>query len=579
MTLAHILTDEESQLLVDERRTLASLRLTLERTGMDAEDARSFDGSLRQLDELFLLVVAGEFNAGKSAFINALVGETLLEEGVTPTTQRVTLLRHGNVRSATPESDAFEVVEAPIEILQTLNIVDTPGTNAVQREHEAITREFLPRSDMVLFVTSADRPFTESERAFLEGIRDWGKKVAVVVNKIDLLANAEDVEKVIAFVHDNATSLLGREVKVFPVSARQAGQGKSTADEALMETSRFEPLETFIVRTLDDRERIRLKLLNPLGVARALADKYAGMVTAELGLLADDLRMLDDIEAQLAVYERDQLRDFVYRLSDIDNALLDFESRGANFFEETLRLSRVFDLVNKAKVKSDFEKKVVGDLPRVVENRVEGVIDWMVESELEQWKAVMLHLDERKAAHDERIVGKLQATFVQDRKRLLETVGSAARSAIDGYDRESESSRLAESVQTAVAGTALLEVGAVGLGALVAAIATTTAADVTGILAAGALSIVGLLVLPAKRRKAKTELNLKVGEVRDKLMSSLRNQFESETKASLLRIREAVAPYTRFVRSERDRLEAARGELADAQDALSRLETAINRKA
>ena len=135
-------------------------------------------------------------------------------------------------------------------------------------------------------------------------------------------------------------------------------------------------------------------------------------------------------------------------------------------------------------------------------------------------------------------------------------MGTAARSAIDGYDRESESSRLAESVQTAVASTALLEVGAVGLGALVAAIATTTADDVTGILAASALSIVGLLVLPAKRRKAKTELNLKVGEVREKLMTSLHKQFETETKASILRIQDAVAPYTRFVRAERDRLVA-----------------------
>ena len=62
---------------------------------------------------------------------------------------------------------------------------DTPGTNAIHREHERLTREFVPRSDLVLFVTSADRPFTESERGFLQGIRDWGKKIVVVVNKMD----------------------------------------------------------------------------------------------------------------------------------------------------------------------------------------------------------------------------------------------------------------------------------------------------------------------------------------------------------------------------------------------------------
>ena len=577
MTLAHILTDEQARILVEERRALAELRLTLERVAMDDDDAASFDASLRQLDELFLLVVAGEFNAGKSAFINALMGEPLLEEGVTPTTQRVTLVKHGEKKSRETQSDAFEIVEAPIEILETLNIVDTPGTNAVKREHEAITREFLPRADMVLFVTSADRPFTESERAFLEGIRNWGKKVAVVINKIDLLMSSEDIQKVIAFVRDNASKLLGTEVNVFPVSARQAARGKSEGDDALVQESRFEALESFVVRTLDDGERVRLKLLNPLGVGSALTEKYAAVVAAELDLLKEDLRMLDDIESHLEVYERDQHRDFAYRLSHIDNALLDFESRGANFFEETLRLSRIFDLINKAKMKSDFEKKVVVDLPQTVEKRVEAVIDWMVESELGQWKAVTAHLEERRSAHEKRMIGKLQASFVQDRGRLLETVGAAARSAIEGYDRDSESSRLAESVRTAVASTALLEVGAVGLGGLIAAIATTTAADITGILAASALSIVGLLVLPAKRRKAKTELNLKVGEVREKLMTSLRKQFEIETKASILRIQDAVAPYTRFVRAERDRLETARSALEASREELERIEAAVNR--
>ncbi len=576
MTLARILTEKEESILADNRRVLAELRLTLERVQVETHDAASFDASIRQLDELFLLVVAGEFNAGKSAFINALVGQKLLDEGVTPTTSRVTLLKHGASKTRDTKSDAFEVVQAPLAVLENVNIVDTPGTNAIHREHEKLTREFLPRSDMVLFVTSADRPFTETERSFLEGIRDWGKKVAVVINKIDILDKPEDIDEVTRFVRDNAASLLGTAIEVFPVSAKQAALAKSDNDARMLEASRFSALEDFIVRTLDDRERVRLKLLNPLGVGKALSEKYAGIVAAELDLLGDDLAMLSDIDSQLEVYERDQHRDFAYRLSDIDNALLDFENRGTAFFEETLRLSRVFDLINKAKIKSDFEKNVIADLPKTVERRVEAVIDWMVASELEQWKAIMTHLDERRKAREDRIVGKLPPTFVQDRKRLLDTVGAAAREAIDGYDRDTESTRLAESVQTAIASTALLEVGALGLGALVAAIATTTAADVTGILAASALSIVGLLVLPAKRRAAKTELNKKVAGVRKQLMSSLRQQFETEIQGSLVRIQEAMAPYTRFVRAERDRLQTARSELRSSRDELARIEASIN---
>jgi len=578
MSLSRILSDREEETLARERQALSECRISLERAAIEERDAASFDASIRQLDELFLLVVAGEFNAGKSAFINALLGRVVLEEGVTPTTERITLVKHGEKERRERRVDGVEVVEAPLSVLEKLDIVDTPGTNAIAREHEALTRDFIPRSDLVLFVTSADRPFTESERSFLERIRDWGKKILFVVNKVDILEREEDVAEVEGFVRENGKKLLGASPEVFPVSARLALRAKTEGDPALLARSRFSALEDHVVSVLDDRERVRLKLLNPLGVGLSLAGKYAGIARTELDLLEDDASMLSDIERQLALFEDDQKRNFAYRLSDIDNALLDFENRGADFFEETLRLGRVLDLVNKAKVKADFERNVVGDLPRVVEKRVEAVIDWMVESELRQWQAVMEHIEKRRSSREqgeERIVGRLPGTFVQDRARLLETVGAAARRAIDGYDRDRESSRLADSVQTAVASTAVIEVSAVGLGALVTLIATTTAADVTGVLAASALSIVGLLVLPAKKRRAKAELNRKVAAVREQLMSSLRQQFEKETEGSVSRIQEAVAPYTRFVRSERIRLAESRDALERSAGELRRLESEV----
>ena len=84
------------------------------------------------------------------------------------------------------------------ELLMEISIVDTPGTNAINRAHEAITSQFVPRSDLVLFITSVDRPFTESERAFLEHIRDWGKKVVIVINKIDILESETELQQVAA---------------------------------------------------------------------------------------------------------------------------------------------------------------------------------------------------------------------------------------------------------------------------------------------------------------------------------------------------------------------------------------------
>ena len=92
------------------------------------------------------------------------------------------------------------------------------------RSHEAITSKFIPRADLVLFVTSTDRPFTESERLFLERIRDWGKKVVIIVNKIDLLENPDELDQVLRFITENALTLLGITPEIFPVSARLAQQ-------------------------------------------------------------------------------------------------------------------------------------------------------------------------------------------------------------------------------------------------------------------------------------------------------------------------------------------------------------------
>ncbi|MFN2167627.1 MAG: dynamin family protein, partial [Anaerolineae bacterium] len=169
--LRTILDRKQSQLLKDEKVALERLQLALAGFEVTPEDQKTLQKSLQQLDELFLLVIVGEFNSGKSAFINALLGERFLPEGVTPTTAQISILHHGEVPGREVEEDGILSVSYPAAFLREINIVDTPGTNAIIRRHEQLTQEFVPRSDLVIFITSTDRPFTESERAFMERIR------------------------------------------------------------------------------------------------------------------------------------------------------------------------------------------------------------------------------------------------------------------------------------------------------------------------------------------------------------------------------------------------------------------------
>lgn len=570
-----ILSEHQENLLKNERQLLSDLRLALVHFGATREDQETLSSSITQLDELFLLVIVGEFNAGKSAFINALLGSKLLKEGVTPTTTHINILRYGPNQDRVIVNENQHVITLPIDWLSEISIVDTPGTNAIIRAHEAITSQFVPRSDLVLFITSADRPFTESERAFLERIRDWGKKVVIVINKVDILQTEEDLAQIENFIVENARVLLGVTPEIYPVSARQALLAKSGQPE-LWQSSRFEPLERYVHDTLDESGRLRLKLLNPLGVGVHLANRYLDVAVSRLDLLKSDFEMLSDVEAQLALYKEDMQRDFQFRMADIENILFEMEQRGEDFFEDTFRLARIFDLLSKERIREDFEHKVVGDVPQRIERKVNELIDWLVDADLRQWQAVTEHLAERRRAHQDRIVGDSgMGTFNYDRERLMEGVGREARRVVDTYDKTDEARAIAEGAQAAVAASAALEIGAVGLGTLVTILATTVTADVTGILMASVLAAIGLFIIPARRRTAKNEMRTKVAELREKLVTSLRTQFEREIERSLHRINDAIAPYTRFVRAERGKLVESQGELDKIREDLERLKVLV----
>ena len=549
-----ILTDQQESLLKDERQTLNDLRVALVQFEATPDDQLTLGQSIHQLDELFLLVVVGEFNAGKSALINALLGQKLLKEGVTPTTTQINILSYGDIQEQTAVDSLQQAILLPVEFLSNISIVDTPGTNAIIRSHEAITSQFVPRSDLVLFITSADRPFTESERSFLEIIRDWGKKVVLVINKIDILQNIEEVNQIITYVAENARLLLGITPDIFPISARMALRAKQGETE-YWEDSRFEPLERYIQDTLDESSRLRLKLLNPLGVGSHLIERYRTVATDRLDLLKEDFNMLADVEAQLNIYKEDMHRDFDFRMSDIENVLYDMEQRGQSYFDQTFRLARIFDLLSKDRIRHEFEQQVVGDSPQQIERKVTELIDWLVDSDLRQWQAVSDHLAERRRQHQDRIVGEAgMGSFHYDRERLMDNLGRDARRVVDTYDKGAEAQSIAEGAQVAVAASAALGVGAVGLGALVTILATTMAADITGVLMATMVAALGLFIIPARRRAAKADLHEKVTALRQRLISTLRAQFDREIERSLLQINEAIAPYTRFVRAERTKL-------------------------
>ena len=571
-----VLNDIQENLLREERKLLNDLRASLVPFGAAQEDQITLGQSIQQLDELFLLVVVGEFNAGKSALINALLGQKLLKEGVTPTTTQINILRYGESHERKVEDEHIHILTAPIELLGEINIVDTPGTNAVIREHEVITSEFVPRADLVLFITSSDRPFSESERTFLGLIRGWGKKVVVVLNKIDILQSEADLVEVQEYVAGNFRIHLGLTPEIFPVSTRNALRAKQ-GEPDLWQSSRFEALERYIRETLDESSRLRLKFLNPLGVGMHLVDKFLGITGKRLDLLKEDFIRLQDVDSQLTLYKEDMQRDFNFRMADLENILYEMEQRGQDYFDGTIRLGRVFDLLKRERIQQEFTQQVVSDVPQRIERKVNELIDWLVDADLRQWQAVNEHLADRRRAHQERILGDMGVgSFHHDREHLIEGVGRQAQRVVETYDKAREAEAIADGAQTAVAALAAVEIGAVSLGTVVTILATTAAADATGILIASLIALLGFIIIPARKRQAKAEMRAKIAAMREQLLHALRTQFEREIERSLQNINEAMAPYTRFVRAEQGKLVETQAELSRIKNGLEGLKVKVD---
>jgi small GTP-binding protein len=570
-----MLTDEQAQFLREEKETLAEIRLGLADLDIPREALTTLQDAILQLDELFLVVVVGEFNAGKSALVNALLGEKVLAEGATPTTSRVTLVKWGEQAAEQVVDENFAIYTYPLPLLKELNIVDTPGTNAVIRHHERLTDEFVPRSDLVLFTTSADHPLTESERQFLERILAWGKKIVFALNKADIIEGDSALEEVRSFVLKHATLILGDTPEFFPVSARLGQRALSESDpetrRRLWIASGLDALEQYINSTLDDVTRLQLKFNNPLGVADHLVGQAANVNQTQSEDLKEDLQTAASLETTAVDYERDLQNELKPRLAEVENILHKLEQRGLDFFDTTMRLTNIQELVRGDKVRAEFEKRVLADVPRQIEEQVQRLIDWLVQKDLQEWQRVMTYVQRRKALHAEQIVGEGIEPRELRRRELIDSMGKTVQRIVETYDRDKEASALAAHVETAVAQTAALEVGALGLGALVTAAVLSSSLDITGILMAGTMAILGFFVIPYKRKQAKDNFKKKMVDLRTRLLDTLTTQFTSESQNAVARLRDGVTPYIRYVHAERERIEKNETILAKLRQRVSSL--------
>jgi small GTP-binding protein len=577
--LEQVLNRQQGELVALERKLVLQVRDALAQSEGSREDIDRLAALVHEMDELFLLVVVGEYNSGKSTFINALLGDEVFAMGDLPTTRAISILRYGQAGPPEKIAEHVQLYHYPLEVLRDLDIVDTPGTNSIERMEEAITREFVPRADLLLFVTSLLQPLTASELDFLTHIREWGKKVVFVVNGIDRRNSDEQLDRVRQYLTHEVTTRLGVTAPtLYFISALQALRAKTAPGSAAPDPkNEYVALERYVLETLREKERVRLKLLTPLGVLTHVLKGNVATLDGRLAVVHADANVLRSIRDQLEAYSKEMRTDSERYLIEMRNVLYELERRGRSWFERTIRIGNAFFLRNKDAVENRFRAEVVQESPQQVEAVVHRMVDWTVDRNLRLWRAVFGELD----AHTARLraSGALapqgDTEFQYNREELFSRLREPVERRLDEFDTEREAREIVTSVKEAVMSAFGVNILAIGLGGIFIAVFTTAALDFTGVLTATIFAIAGWMIIPARRKHLIKEFEAKISKLNEDLAALLKAKFEEQLTRYERQLLEVVAPYERFLETERKKLEDGLGALRGAQGEVAALERRI----
>jgi GTPase Era involved in 16S rRNA processing len=235
-------------------------------------------------EDRFNLAVLGQFKRGKSSLMNAVIGRNLLPTGLLPLTSVITALCYGPreqivlkrkgwaidehvalnqlplfVSESGNPGNQRGIIEARVEIpspflRRGLYFIDTPGVGSAQQGNTATTYAFLPQADAVIFVTSVEAPLSEAEEGFLRDIRQYVRRLFVVVNKVDLLAEHER-EQVLGYIRAGiARTLETGAARLYPLSAKQGLEAKLRADAEGVRQSGLQAFEADLTAFLTEEK-------------------------------------------------------------------------------------------------------------------------------------------------------------------------------------------------------------------------------------------------------------------------------------------------------------------------------------
>lgn len=556
-----ILNEKYSNIILEEKLLLTNLLAEIEILS-DEVLKNKLIAVIENLENLFSIVFIGEFSTGKSFIINTLLGQDVLPEGITPTTDEITVMRYGDQKVESLENGC-RFVSIAEDRLKGILLVDTPGTNVTIEQHQKLTEEFIPKADIVFFTIGAERAVTGSEAKLIEFIKEeWLKNIVFVLNKIDIAKDDEELEQLITHTAGELERVFQFKPHVIPVSAMQARQSKASSDSGLYTKSGFDKLEEYIFKTLGEEERVILKIKSSSELALSLCTETERALDTNLDKISQDTEKLAEFHRKLDGMKDEIIGNSSQFTERIRSRLLEFKTRGVQFIDDLIRFQNIFKLISKQKVAKEFEYKVSRQTVAELEKDLDSMVTWTE-------KSARTLLDSTITFYNSSIKSEspnMSSGFTYDRTRLIDTVRSELETKRKSIDPAVLGGNLVDSARGAVASVLGVQVGSLAIGAAVVSAFSSFIVDITGILATIAVMATAFAILPKKRRDAMKEFNHKIDALIEELTSSVSLQLERDFEGISIQVTDSLVPLKNFYKIESEKLQESKKRVQDIRE-------------
>lgn len=516
---------------------------------------KTVQGLQENINQPFLFVVIGEVKAGKSSFINALLGSgEICEVGADPRTNMVAKIVYSEGDGYSRETKPGELREIgrPVPILEQIAIVDTPGTNSPFQQHEDITKAFIPNSDLVVFVFFSKNPYTNTAWSLVDfAHKEWKKPVIFVLQQADL-ADDRELQTSISYIEQEAQQRQIASPQVFATSAKLA-----MSDPAGEDAGGLLPIQDFVRSSITGGQGYQLKLTSNIGAAEQIVARLSGDMQTIQQQLETDEAVVAKIRARLG-QEEEQSR---YEIDALVERLMVQYERTIYQIKSEFREGLSIFVLAKRSLLSMFNRKQrvetwMNDLKNRAQKDLEATLD---ETSREGAKRfldgiqlmIKKQLTELEVMNNSQFKKKeINLSMLEYRYEVIESVKSKIYNLLDDETFMNCLTDTADSVGPGVAGGGILAV----IGGVIAGVTRVVILDIIGTVFLGVGVVLAGGVLFAKRRSLIQKLDSELERNRARFESTVTEQLNARLRGIYDEIGLSFTELYEYVEQERTSL-------------------------